>query len=110
MSYSLPVDTKKEVLSVLRSKDIKPQEKPSLKSLKRSLKNDLEIQKEYILQDGYYNILDINPELLKNNELRRRSLKHIGMVEWYILYEDGYFSNSERARKALKEIIYIYRI
>lgn len=110
MPYSLPVDTKKEVLSVLRNKDIKHQEKPSLKSLKRSLKNDLEIQKEYILRDGYYNILDINPELLKNNELRRRILKHMGMVEWYILYEDGYFSNSERARKALKEIIYIKNI
>ena len=110
MPDPLPIDTKKGVLWVLRCKDIKPQEKPLLRSLKKNLRNDLEIQKEYILQDGYYRILDINPELLKNKELRRRALKHIGMVEWYILYEDGYFSNSKRARKALEEIIYIKNI
>ncbi len=102
------ITTKEAVIAMLKNKSGDKWNKIELRNLNENLRNDLEVQKEYILQNGSYSIKEINPKLLKDKEIREIAFENLSLFLEGILDGDyGYFNDEEFSVAVLKELLYI---
>lgn len=102
------ITTKEAVVAMLKNKSGDKWNKIALRNLNENLRNDLEVQKEYILQDGAYSIEEINPELLKDRKIREIAFGNLSLfLEGLLDGGYGYFTDEEYSVETLKELLYI---
>ena len=103
------ITTKEGVVAMLtvKRKNNKPN-KIALKDLNDDLRNNLDVQKEYVIQKGNYEIKEINVELLKNKKLRKLAFENVYLgLGWLMQGEYGYFTDEEPSVDGLQTLLYI---